>query len=114
MLAYNGMSTSSSSQFDCFDFATNSWGASPPSGELRHDIGSESRYKIFLDKHYRKYAENANSNTSITAVIHIRNVTNGLVIHENTFDTIYTVVGGAIYIEGFNNTFGKFVFFDHL
>jgi len=110
MLAFNRYSTLTNSQHDCLEYRSNSWGPNSPMEEASHDIVPESRYKIFFDKHFRKYAENKNTNTSITAVIHIRNVTKGLTIHENTFNRIYTVVGGAIYIEGFNNTFGKHFF----
>jgi hypothetical protein len=108
MLAFNRLSTTGSGQYDCLAFNPNSWGADPGSStQSRHNIGTGSNYKVWLDKHFRKYAENKMANTSITAVVHIRNVTKGLTIYDNTFDKIYTVVGGAIYIEGFNNTLGK-------
>jgi len=99
------MATEEGSQYDCQEYNPNSWGAQDKE-QSRHNISPVSRYKIFLDKHFRKYAENIDTNTSITAVIHLRNVTQGLVVYNNNFNSIYTVVGGAIYVEGFNNTFG--------
>jgi len=105
MLAFSRMSTTEDMQHDCLTYDPEKWGAEDK-GQSRHNIGPESLYKVYLDKHFRKYAENTDVNTSITAVVHLRNVTQGLVIHKNTFNSIYTLVGGAIYIEGFNNTFG--------
>lgn len=107
MLAFNRLNSNSSGQHNCVDFEAGSWGAETSTNQSRHNIGPSSYYKIFLDKHFRKYAENKLVNTSITAAVHIRNVTKGLTIYKNTFDKIYTVAGGAIYIEGFNNTQSK-------
>jgi len=105
MLAFSRMSTVANSQYDCLEYDPGQWGAQDKDQD-QHNISPESLYKIYLDKHFRKYAENTDANTTTTAVIHLRNVTQGLVIHKNTFNSIYTLVGGAIYIEGFNNTFG--------
>jgi hypothetical protein len=92
------------------DFAT--WGPNPPPGgtQKRHNIGLGSSYKIYLDKHFRKYMESTTdfNGGKITAVLHFRNITKGLVIHNNTFDQIHTVAGGSIYVQDFSNTFGTY------
>ncbi len=116
MLAYNSFQTEailpppfpSQMQYDCTDFAPNNWGPTPPTvWTIRHNIGYGSDTKINFDKHFRKYVENKNAFTTTTAVLHLRNITKGLTVHDNNFDKIYSVAGGTIYVEGFNNTFSK-------
>ncbi len=106
MLAYNNYKNSANSQHDCLEFSHDNWGRSVPESSSAHDILPTSNHKIYLDKHFRKYVENKKSFTTTTAALHLRNITKGLVIHDNTFEKVYTVAGGVVYIEGFNNTFG--------
>lgn len=75
--------------------------------QASHNIITTSKYKLFFDKHFRKYYQALDTqNLPTTAVIHLRNVTKGLTVHNSTFDKISSVAGGSIFINGFNNTYG--------
>lgn len=76
--------------------------------QASHNIITTSKYKLFFDKHFRKYYQAPDTqNLPTTAIIHLRNVTKGLIVHNSTFDKISSVAGGSIFIHGFNNTYSK-------
>jgi hypothetical protein len=93
--------------WDCYEFNDDSFG--PKYDSKFSSNGPKSKYKIYLDKTFRRYYQNDNANSPTTGVVHLRNVTKGLVIHNNTFSKIYNIVGGVITIIEFNNTFGTLI-----
>lgn len=61
-----------------------------------------SIYKLDIDRHIDLYVSSGIHSTG--AVFNIRNVTQGMVFYQNTFDSIIGMTGSALYLAGFNNT----------
>ena len=67
-----------------------------------HSIHLDSDYKHQLDKHLRRYLEWPKAVTS--SVLHLRNITGGLIISECTFDSNTAVTGSALFLRGFDTS----------
>lgn len=115
VLSYSRYRAKTSSYGNCGDFDFINGDDFLSVDQASHDIIDISKYKLFLDKHFRKYYQASlfeqtdttyDGNYPTTGVIHLRNVTKGLVIHDSTFDQVHSVAGGSIFIYGFNNTYG--------
>jgi hypothetical protein len=101
--------TNPTNYYDCYAFNDLGWGVQPQfhSTAPSDNIEPNSEYKIWFDKNFRRYYENPLVSSPTTAPIHLRNVTHTLLIHKNNFTKIYSIAGGSVYINGFNNTFSK-------
>ncbi len=73
------------------------------------DLAAISNYKPFIDKHVRKFL---NYKREIGTVLHIRNVTAGLVISGNTFEQNIGTGGVNLLVEGFSNTISTSIIID--
>lgn len=65
-----------------------------------YPIHDRSFYKSDLDKHLRRYLAWQISATS--SVLHLRNVTGGLIITDCTFDSNIGLTGSALFVKGFD------------
>lgn len=88
-----------STSYQCADMYSGGNGTSPNGlGALR----DQSPYKLDIDRHIDLYTSSMINSTG--AVFNIKNVTQGLIFYNNTFDSIIGMTGSALYLAGFNNT----------
>ena len=85
--------------YQCDDMYAGGSGTTPNGlGSMREN----SIFKLYIDRHIDVYTQSSINSTG--AVLNIGNVTEGLILYQNTFDSIIGMTGTALYLKGFNNT----------